>query len=227
MIDVQRLSFSFGSQWVLQDVSFRVRKGEFLFLSGPSGAGKTTLIRLLHGTHRMQGGKALVAGFDLKTTPSSQLFRLRREVGVVFQDFRILSGRTVADNVALPLRVRGMKDEIIARRVRAVLRSLQLDTRADRRCEELSGGEQQRVAIARSIIVNPKLLLADEPTGNLDKPLAMRLMEVFRQFHRHGTTVVLATHNRELMAGRPEARVLTLKDGRLLSEDEDPVGRVS
>lgn len=217
MIDIQRLSFSFGSHWVLKDVSFRVRKGEFLFLSGPSGAGKTTLIRLLHGAYRMQGGKALVAGFDLKTTPSSQLFRLRREVGVVFQDFRILSGRTVTDNVALPLRVRGMSEEVIARRVRAVLRSLQLDTRAKRRCEELSGGEQQRVAIARSIIVNPRLLLADEPTGNLDKSLALRLMEIFRQFHRHGTTVVLATHNRELMAGRPEARVLTLRDGRLVS----------
>jgi cell division transport system ATP-binding protein len=213
MIHVKSLSYSFGSHWALKDVSFSLRQGEFLFLVGPSGAGKTTLMRILHGALPVQRGRVNVAGMDLGTLRAGRLHRLRRQIGVVFQDFKVLPGRTVFDNVALPLRVQGQKAQVVQHRVRAVLRSLELDTKARCRCEELSGGEQQRVAIARSVVVKPKIILADEPTGNLDPDLGRRLMNVFHQFNRHGTTIVFATHNRDILANTPQASILYLRDG--------------
>lgn len=215
MVGVRHVSHNFGAHWALKNVSFSLNKGELLFLSGPSGAGKTTLLRLLYGSLPLTRGTAQVAGFDLKNLPSRRIPALRRQVSVVFQDFRILSERTVAANVALPLEVRGMPPQTIKKRVNAVLRSLGLDHKALCQCAELSGGEQQRVAIARSIVVNPQLLLADEPTGNLDRELAMHLMEVFKQFHTFGTTVILATHNRDVVASVPGAKRLELHDGRI------------
>ena len=222
MIHVQSLSYSFGSHWALKDVSFSLGPGDFLFLVGPSGAGKTTLMRLLHGGLALQRGSARVAGIDLASLRPGRLHHLRREIGVVFQDFKVLPGRTVFDNVALPLRVRGTKPQVIQHRVRAVLRSLELDTRARCRCEELSGGEQQRVAIARSVVVKPKIILADEPTGNLDRELGRRLMNVFHQFNKHGTTIVFATHNREIIANTPHADILYLRDGSPVDPASDP-----
>lgn len=219
MISVQSLSYSFGSHWALKDISFSLHEGEFLFLVGPSGAGKTTLMRMLHGALPVSRGRVMVAGMNLAKLPARRLHRLRRQVGVVFQDFKVLSTRTVFDNVALPLRVQGQKNHIVQRRVRAVLRSLELDTKARFRCEELSGGEQQRVAVARAVVVKPKILLADEPTGNLDPDLGRRLMNVFRQFHKHGTTIVFATHNRDILASTPEAKILCLRDGAMLSPE--------
>jgi cell division transport system ATP-binding protein len=213
MIHVTSLSYSFGSHWALKDVSFSLGQGDFLFLVGPSGAGKTTLMRVLHGALPVQRGQVRMAGLDLSTLRAGRLHRLRRQIGVVFQDFKVLPTRTVFDNVALPLRVQGEKTSIIQRRVRAVLRSLELDTKALSLCQELSGGEQQRVAIARSVVVKPKILLADEPTGNLDADLGRRLMKVFHQFNKHGTTIVFATHNREILANTPHANILYLSDG--------------
>ncbi len=198
---------------MLKNISFSLDKGDFLFLTGPSGAGKTTLMRVLHGSLALQRGKALVAGFDLKSLPEKRLYQLRRQVAIVFQDFRILPEKSVWDNVALPLKVRGMISKQVQKRVRAVLRGLHLDKRAGHLCREISGGEQQRVAVARAVVTNPKVLLADEPTGNLDKKLSMQLMEVFRQFHIHGTTVVLATHSEDLINALPGAKILCLKDG--------------
>ncbi|PIE69153.1 MAG: cell division ATP-binding protein FtsE [Deltaproteobacteria bacterium] len=221
MIHVTSLSYAFGSHWALKDISFSLRPGEFLFLVGPSGAGKTTLMRVLHGALPVQRGRVKVAGMDLNTLRASHLHRLRREIGVVFQDFKVLPSRTVFDNVALPLRVQGEKQQIVQRRVRAVLRSLELDTRANCRCEELSGGEQQRVAIARSVVVKPKIILADEPTGNLDPELGRRLMNVFHQFNRHGTTIVFATHNRDILAHTPHANLLYLREGSPVSPESD------
>lgn len=223
MVRVNNLSHAFGSHWALKNISFALGKGAFLFLTGPSGAGKTTLLHILHGALSLQRGRAEVAGYDLKTITPRQVPMLRREVSVVFQDFKILNNKTVAENVALALEVRGMSRALIRRRVRAVLRSLNLDDKTDSRCQELSGGEKQRVAIARSVVVNPKLLLADEPTGNLDRELAFRLMAVFRQFHIHGTTVVLATHNRELLTIMPEANVLCLRNGQIDPDNCRPV----
>lgn len=214
-VRVQRLSYNFGSHWALKDVSFTVRKGDFVYLLGPSGAGKTTLLRLLHAALPVTRGAVMVSGFDLLGLKQHEVPALRRKVSVVFQDFKILPERTVAANVALALEVRGLSKRVIDRRVRAVLRGLNLDHKADCPCNRLSGGEQQRVAVARSVAVNPTILLADEPTGNLDRKLAFRLLEIFRQFHTFGTTVILATHNEELLRGAGDVKTLHLENGRI------------
>lgn len=215
MLKVSHLSHSFGAHWALKNVTFSLEKGEFLFLSGPSGAGKTTLLRLLHGALPVQRGAVSVAGFDLARLSGRTVPLLRRQVSVVFQDFKILPERSVYANVALPLEVRGLAPQHIGRRVRAVVRALGLENRLDTPGGELSGGEQQRVAVARSIVVNPQVLLADEPTGNLDPELSLRLMDIFMQFHAYGTTVVLATHSPELIRRHPDARLLRLEDGMI------------
>jgi len=220
MITVRHLSHSFGRQWALKNITLSLDKGDFLFLTGPSGAGKTTLMRILHGSLPLQRGKAEIAGFDLGSTPTKRLYLLKRQVAIVFQDFRILPDRSVWDNVALPLVVRGMAKTQIQKRVRAVLRGLSLDTKARALCREISGGEQQRVAVARAVVINPKVLLADEPTGNLDKKLSLQLLEVFRQFHVHGTTIVLATHNEELIRSQHKAKVLCLRQGCMVDGDQ-------
>lgn len=218
MITVNHLSFSFGTNWVLKDINFHIKGGEFIFLSGPSGAGKSTLLRILHGAIPLQRGHGNVAGFDLSKLSSRQLPKLRRAVSVVFQDFKVLSEQSVRDNVALPLKVMGVAKDKIDRRVGAVLRGLNMDNKFDLLCKELSGGEQQRVAIARAIVIKPKLLLADEPTGNLDEELSLRLLEIFQQFNKHGTTILLASHNRRLLPKVEQARVLGLKNGVLATE---------
>jgi len=221
MIELSHLSHSFGRKWALKNVSFNVEKGEFLFLTGPSGAGKTTLMRILHGSLPVQAGRARVADFDLNTLKPGHLHLLRRQVSVVFQDFKIMPDRTVWENVALPLVVQGMARPQIAKRVRAVLRSLHLEDMYMYNCEELSGGEQQRVAIGRARVVNPKLILADEPTGNLDSGLSWRLLQIFRKFHTYGTTIVLATHSEELLRIQPRAKVLSLESGRIAGANWD------
>jgi cell division transport system ATP-binding protein len=215
MVNVERLSYNFGSYWALKDISFTLGKGEFLFLTGHSGAGKTTLLRLLYGALPVNRGRASVAGFQLNNLKKREIPRLRRKVGVVFQDFKILPERTVFDNVAMALEVRGMPRTHLERRVRAIIRALGLETRSYSLCERLSGGEQQRVAIARSMVANPELILADEPTGNLDVDLTLHLMEIFKQFHTYGTSVIMATHSTEVLDCVPGARILHLEDGRI------------
>ena len=218
MLKLRHVSYSFGTNWVLKNLSFEVEPGEFTFLFGPSGAGKTTLLRLLHGSLSLQRGAVSVAGFDLARLNRSMLPRLRRAVSVVFQEFKVLPHRTVRENIALPMLVRGIPKTQIERRTNAICRVLRLDKRMDLACRGLSGGEQQRVAIARAVVTNPQLLLSDEPTGNLDEELSTRLMEIFRQFNQFGTTIFLATHNRRLMDLVPGARVLVLEDGKLEQE---------
>ncbi|GFK93716.1 Cell division ATP-binding protein FtsE [Fundidesulfovibrio magnetotacticus] len=227
MISAVQLTHAFDEHLALRAVSFRVRKGEFCFLTGHSGAGKTTLLRLLHGDLPVQRGKASIAGYDLSGLPRKNLPFLRRDVAVVFQDFKILMDRTVRENVSLPLEVCGLPREQIVRRVDSVLASLHLTRMAELPCLSLSGGEQQRVAIARAMAGGPKVILADEPTGNLDLNLAQRLMEVFKQFHAHGVTILMATHNMELVRATPQARVLSLEAGFLLAggEEEDEQGQ--
>lgn len=215
MITVRHLSHSFGPHWALKDCTFSLEKGDFLFLSGPSGAGKTTLLRLLYATMPVQRGEALVAGMHVHSIAPRNVPTLRRHVGVVFQDFKILPFRTVQENIALPLEIRGLPPQHIDRRVRAVARALGLDGRLFVPCGSLSGGEQQRVAIARAFVVNPQVLLADEPTGNLDPELSLRLMELFKQFQAYGATVIFATHSRELMDRHPSARILRIEDGMI------------
>ena len=215
MIEISRLSHSFGPHWALKDCSFHLKKGEFLFLSGPSGAGKSTLLSLLFATLALQRGEAKVAGFALNKIPPAQVPLLRRQVSVVFQDFRILPERSVYDNVILPLQVRRLSRVHADRRVKAVVRALGLEKRSGLLCGELSGGEQQRVDVARAFVVNQQVLLADEPTGNLDAELSFRLMDLFKQFQAYGTTMIVATHSQELMRRHPEARVIRLEDGMI------------
>lgn len=213
MITISRLSYSFGKHLALKDVTFSMKPGEFVFLCGPSGAGKTTLMRILHGALSVQRGKVDVAGYDLNTLPERRKHLLRRDVSVVFQDFKILPNQSVFANVELPLKVRGLSGTIIEKRVRAVLRSMHLEQKSNLLCEELSGGEQQRVAVARAIVVKPKLLLADEPTGNLDHDLAMRMMDIFKQFHKFGTSIIIATHNQEILERMANIRIVAIEDG--------------
>jgi cell division transport system ATP-binding protein len=216
MLTMKHVSYNFRSHWALKDISFEVEQGDLVLITGPSGAGKTTLMRILHGDLPVQRGEATIAGFDLRRLTASRLPLLRRNVSVVFQDFKILPHRSVAENVALPLEAKGMKPALIRKRVAAALRGLNLREKGDLKCKELSGGEQQRVAVARSIVVNPQVLLADEPTGNLDEDLSNRLLEVFKQFNLHGTTILLATHNRGFESHLPQAKTLQLKDGVLI-----------
>jgi cell division transport system ATP-binding protein len=213
MIHVRDLTHSFGQHAVFRDLTFSLEKGRFAFLTGASGSGKTTLLRILHGSLPLQTGRAMVAGHDLSRIPPAKLFQLRRDVSVVLQDFKILPDRTVYDNVALPLVVRGMDAARLDRRVRSVLIAMRLSEIADRPCAELAGGEQQRVAIARAVVAGPKLMLADEPTGNLDWDLALRLLDILRQFSAHGTAILMATHNRDLVAAAPDAMVIRLPGG--------------
>ena len=192
-----------------------LNKGDFVFLSGPSGAGKTTLLKLMYAAMPVQRGQVSIAGVNVHGINTANIPHLRRQVGVVFQDFKILPQRSVQDNIALPLEVRGLGKQHILRRVRAVARALGLDARLNVPCGALSGGEQQRVAIARAFVVNPKVLLADEPTGNLDPELSFRLLELFKQFQAYGATVIFATHSQELMARHPSAYVMRLEDGMI------------
>jgi cell division transport system ATP-binding protein len=230
MLHVEGLSHAFGARAVLCDLSFSLEKGAFAFLTGPSGSGKTTLLRLLHGGLPLAAGRAVVAGHDLAAPvprrasiqprerpallPPRRLAALRRDVSMVFQDFKILPDRTVRENVALPLVVRGMERDRLDRRVASALLALGLDAVADRPCAELAGGEKQRVAIARAVVAGPKLMLADEPTGNLDGELALRILHILRQFSDHGTTVLMATHSPELVAAVPDAVVIRLPGPR-------------
>lgn len=215
MIRLNRLSYNFGSNWALKDISLNIGKGDFIFLTGHSGAGKTTLMRLLYGALPLKRGQGTVAGYELHNMKRGQIPMLRRELGVVFQDFKILPNRSVYENVALALTVRSMPKSTIDKRVRAIIRALGLDNKSYTKCRQLSGGEQQRVAIARAMVVNPKLILADEPTGNLDFELSLHLMEVFKQFNTHGTTIVMATHSREILRTVPDARIIHLEGGQV------------
>jgi cell division transport system ATP-binding protein len=202
---------------VLHDISFNLPEGDFRWLLGPSGAGKTSLLRLMYLDVRPTRGRLAILGTDVETAERRALPRLRRRIGVVFQDFRLLPHLSAFDNVALPLRIAGRPEGQIRADVGEMLRWVGLARKAGARPPELSGGEQQRVAIARAVINRPSLLLADEPTGNLDDVQAERLMQLFKEMNRLGTTVVVATHN-DWLVGRHPAPSLRLSQGRLAVE---------
>src|SRR5690348_530187 len=199
---------------VLHDLSFILPEGEFRWLLGPSGAGKTSLLRMMYLDVRPTRGHLTILGTDIVTAQRRALPRLRQRIGVVFQDFRLLAHLSVFDNVALPLRIAGRPEGQIRADVGEMLRWVELSRKLDMRPDALSGGEQQRVAIARAVITRPSLLLADEPTGNLDETQAERLLLLFKELNRLGTTVIVATHNEQL-AGRHPATVLRLERGQV------------
>jgi cell division transport system ATP-binding protein len=214
-----------GDGPALQDVTLEIGKGEFVFLTGPSGAGKSTLLKLIFCDEPATSGQLLVFGKNVAKIRPAAIPFLRRNIGVVFQDFKLLPQRTVAENVALPLEVRDLGEREIRRRVKALLRSVGLEHRADKFPPSLSGGEQQRVAVARALAADPALLLADEPTGNLDPDRTVEVMDLLHGANARGTTVVVATHDRSLLE-RYKRRIVALDRGRLLS-DGDSVRRVS
>jgi cell division transport system ATP-binding protein len=203
-----------GPVHALRDVNIEIQRGEFLFLTGPSGAGKTTLFRMLSAFDRPSSGVVKVAGQDLGTITSAEVPFFRRKIGVVFQDFRLLKGRTVFENVALPVEVKGEKQQVISRRVEEMLENVGLAHKRKSTIEQLSGGEQQRVAIARALIHQPGLLIADEPTGNLDPQMSEEIMDLLEKANAQGTTVFVATHDHELVRRRNK-RVLRIQSGQI------------
>jgi cell division transport system ATP-binding protein len=221
MIELQGVwkAFSVGPVKVpaLSDVSFRIAPGEFVVLTGPSGAGKTTLLRLLYREEVPSEGEVHVLGFDVPALARSEVALLRRSIGVVFQDARLLPGRTVYDNISFVLRVTGTPRSAITARVFNALRAVGLSARAQAYPTQLSQGEAQRVALARAVVRRPALLLADEPTGNLDDAMAGEIHELIRDIWASGTTVILATHQTRLAAVL-RRRTLVLDGGRLVKD---------
>jgi cell division transport system ATP-binding protein len=202
------LRYSLGPE-VLRDVYLDLAQGSFHFLTGPSGAGKSSLMSLLYLSRRPTRGIITMFGRDIATIPRQDLPALRRQIGVVFQDFRLLPHLSALDNVALPLRVAGIDEAKVQEHVVELLTWVGLGDHLEARPATLSGGQQQRVAIARAVITRPRLLLADEPTGNVDDRIALRLMHLFEELHRLGTTVLIATHNAALVERmrHPELRL--------------------
>jgi len=214
MIQLFRVSKYFGAIAALKEVTVRIRKGEFVFLTGPSGAGKTTLLRLMFGAEQPTEGQILINGINLSRIGGSKLDLLRRKMGFVFQDFKLLNRRTVLQNVALASEVTGEKWATTRKRTHQLLKAVGLAVKEQAYPMELSGGEQQRVAIARAMINDPLILLADEPTGNLDPEITRDIMILFRSINLRGTTVVIATHNKELLRNTDQ-RIVFLQNGMI------------
>jgi len=202
--------------YALRDVSFHVKKGEFVFLTGHSGSGKTTAMRLVHMADRPTSGEVRVTGYSSEVLSDRDVWKVRRRVGYVFQDFRLLPGRTAHENVAFALEVTGTPHKDIGPRSQRLLGQVGLATKSGALTHEMSGGEQQRVAIARALANDPFVLLADEPTGNLDDRATRGIMETFWDINAKGMAVLMATHDLELVRRYPQARVLELDNGRLV-----------
>ncbi|MGB0681652.1 MAG: cell division ATP-binding protein FtsE [Magnetovibrionaceae bacterium] len=215
VVELENVGLRYGlGPEVLSDLSFSLPTGSFHFLVGPSGAGKSSLLKLMYLALRPTRGLVHLFGRDVAVTPRDQMPKLRRRVGVVFQDFRLLRHLSTFDNVALPLRVAGAKESDVRRHVVELLTWVGLKDHMDARMPTLSGGQQQRVAIARAVIARPHLLIADEPTGNVDDRMALRLMHLFEELNKLGTTVVIATHNESLVK-RLGHDTLVLDQGRI------------
>jgi len=222
VIETQSVAKTYGrGMYALRDLNLQIDKGEFAFLTGPSGSGKSTLLRLLLLQERPSEGQIIVGGRNLSHLSQDEIQAYRRTVGFVFQDFKLIATKTVFENVSFVLRVLGQPIEQQRRRTYQVLKWVGLQHRLNAFAEELSGGEQQRVAIARALVNEPHIVLADEPTGNLDPDLSLEIMNLFRDINARGTTVLVVTHDRELInwVGR---RVIQLEHGNLSGVPEPP-----
>ncbi|TMP41586.1 cell division ATP-binding protein FtsE [Pseudoalteromonas citrea] len=218
MIKFEQVSKTYpGGHRALEKVTFQLANNELAFLTGHSGAGKSTLLKLISVMERPSAGHVYINGIDLNAINNRQIPFIRRDIGIIFQNHRLLERYNVFDNVALPLVIEGMHHKHIAKRVHAALDKVGLLDKVKCQPSTLSGGEQQRVGIARAIVNSPPLLLADEPTGNLDPELSMEILKLFEDFNRHGTAVLIATHDLGLIA-RMKYRSLTLDHGRLMQD---------
>ena len=204
----------------LKDVNLKIDDGEFVFIVGASGAGKSTLMKLILGEERPTSGTVMVNGYDLGTIKHRKIPQYRRSLGVVFQDFRLIPGMTVYENVAFALRVVGVSNRDIRRRVPYILGLVGLSGKAKDYPEHLSGGEQQRVALGRALVNNPSLLIADEPTGNIDPELSYEIVDLLSEINRCGTTIVMVTHEHDLVS-QFNKRVITIDHGNLVADDLD------
>ena len=205
---------NYGAKKALIDITLDIAKNEFVFISGPSGAGKTTLLKLFYLGEPISEGQILIDGINLTRIPRKRIPYLRRKFGVIFQDYKLIPTKNVYDNVALVLESAGLKKRIIQKKVKRVLRLVGMEDRLKSYPPSLSGGEQQRIAVARAIIGDPKIILADEPTGSLDDDSAEAILDLLRGVHIRGATVIIATHDKELMR-KTGGHVLQLQQGRL------------
>ena len=217
MIHFERVTKEYARRGAaLSDVSFNIRKGEFVFLTGHSGSGKSTTLKLVHLAERPTDGEIRVCGYSARRTREREVWKIRRRVGFVFQDFRLLPGRTAAENISFALEVTGAPQAVVRQKTQRLLTQVGLASKSGAIVNELSGGEQQRVAVARALVADPLILLADEPTGNLDERATRRIMELFWDINALGMAVLMATHDLELVRSYQDVRVLELDQGRLV-----------
>ena len=205
---------NYGPKKALIDITLDIAKNEFVFISGPSGAGKTTLLKLLYLGEPVSEGQVLIDGINLARIPRKRIPQLRRKFGIIFQDYKLIPTKTVYDNLALVLEAAGAKNRLIHKKVKSVLRLVGMEDRLKAFPPSLSGGEQQRIAVARAVIGDPKIILADEPTGSLDEESAEVILELLRGVHIRGATVIIATHDKALMR-KTGGHVLHLQQGRI------------
>lgn len=220
MIQLFNVTKSYGGDCVaLKDFTIQIPKGDFVYVTGASGAGKTTFLRLLYAAEKPTRGQILINRQNVTRIRSPQIPYLRRKIGVVFQDFKLLQSRSVFENVAFALEAQGKKRYEVSKKVYQALKAVGLEHRLQRKPLELSGGEQQRIAVARALVVDPLILLADEPSGNLDEEVTQDIMELFKNANARGTTVLLATHDHSLQRRFPR-RVITLDKGKLIGDQQ-------
>jgi len=216
MVEFKNISFSYSKDSGVYDIDLKVDDSEFCFLVGPTGSGKSTLLKMIYFDILSSEGEIDVLGYNSKKTNKNRIHKLRKKIGVIFQDYKLLKQRTVYENIALPLHINGVGRKKIKDNVEEALELTDLLDFQDKYPDQLSGGEQQRVCIARAIVKNPKLILADEPTGNLDPAAAHKILKILEQINKEGTTIIMATHNYKLISDR-DCRIIELKAGSLVS----------
>ncbi len=209
----------FGGKLALKNISLDIEQGEFVFISGPSGAGKSTLLKILYLADNVFEGQVLIDGMNLSRISSSKLPFLRRRFGIVFQDFKLIPSRTVYENIALVLEAAGQKPPFIRKKVMQVLRSTAMEKKARAFPLTLSGGEQQRVAVARAVVGDPSIILADEPTGSLDSTSARAILDFLTEYHKKGATILIASHDLHLMKNTIQGRIIEINAGEMIQKD--------
>ena len=220
IIDLNKIDITVDQRKILTDVSLSIKKGEFLYLIGKTGSGKSSLLKVLYGDIKLKKGEGKVAGIDITKIKEKNIPFLRRKLGIVFQDFKLLPDRSIEKNLEFVLKATDWKDKVkIQKRINKVLKKVKLKELINKFPHELSGGEQQRIAIARSLLNKPKIILADEPTGNLDPATSLEIMQVLKKINKNGTTVIIATHDYEIISKFP-AKTLRIENGKFFQLNE-------